>query len=141
EALAKRCELRRVSVCRCRSEEPDHRHRWLLPSRAPHLGREQQTAATEQCNELTPLAVEHRGLPPLCAISAADWPVRSVFRTPSLPQGGLQVLGANLKCSESRDWAACPSYGSTPNQDSGSRLRTHPILRLARRETPSAKRM
>src|SRR5262249_44710920 len=34
------------------------------------------------------------GLPPLCAISAADWSVRSVFRTPSLPQGGPQVLGA-----------------------------------------------
>jgi hypothetical protein len=33
---------------------------------------------------------------------AADWPVRSVFRTSSLPQGGPQVLGANLKCSESR---------------------------------------
>src|SRR5262249_50269952 len=57
----------------------------LLPSRALHLGRQQQTAATEQCNELTPLAVEHRGLPPLCVISAADWPVRSVFRTSSLP--------------------------------------------------------
>jgi hypothetical protein len=27
----------------------------------------------------------------------------------SLPQGGLQVLGANLKCSESRRWAAYPS--------------------------------
>jgi hypothetical protein len=33
---------------------------------------------------------------------AADWPVRSVFRTVSLPQGGAQVLGANLKCSESK---------------------------------------
>ncbi len=42
------------------------------------------------------------GLPPLCAISAADWPVRSVFRTSSLPQGGPQVLGANLNRSESR---------------------------------------
>src|SRR5262249_24414033 len=28
----------------------------------------------------------------------------------SLPQGGPQVLGANLKCSESRCWA-CPSIG------------------------------
>jgi hypothetical protein len=28
--------------------------------------------------------------------------LRSVFRTPSLPQGGPQVFGANLKCSESK---------------------------------------
>jgi len=40
-------------------EKPHHRHRRLLPSRALHLGREQQAAATEQCNELTPLAAEH----------------------------------------------------------------------------------
>jgi hypothetical protein len=38
------------------------------------------------------------------AISAADWPVRSVFRSFSLPQGGRQVLGTDLKCSESA-WA------------------------------------
>src|SRR5262249_21479987 len=31
----------------------------------------------------------------------------SVFRNFSLPQRGRQVLGANLKCSESRRWA-CP---------------------------------
>src|SRR5262249_19068800 len=48
--------------------EPNPQHCRLLPSRAFHLGREQQTAATEQCNELTPLAVERRGLPPLCTI-------------------------------------------------------------------------
>jgi hypothetical protein len=35
-------------------------------------------------------------------ISAAGWPVRLFFRTSSLPQGGPQVLVANLKCSESR---------------------------------------
>src|SRR5215467_8083180 len=33
---------------------------------------------------------------------AADWPVRPVFRRFSLPQGGRQVLGAELKCSESK---------------------------------------
>jgi hypothetical protein len=32
---------------RCEVEKPDHRHRWLLPSRALHLGREQQTAPTD----------------------------------------------------------------------------------------------
>jgi hypothetical protein len=39
---------------------------------------------------------------------AADWPVRSVFRTSSLPQTGLQVLGANLKCSESEALGGLP---------------------------------
>jgi hypothetical protein len=39
---------------------------------------------------------------------AADWPVRSVFRTSSLPQGGPQVLGANLKCSESEALGGLP---------------------------------
>ncbi len=53
-------------------------------------------------DEVAPLHVRHGGLPPLCAISAADWPVRSVFRTSSLPQGGLHVLGADLNRSESR---------------------------------------
>src|SRR5262249_60701820 len=47
-------------------QPPHPPHGRLLPPRAPHLGRKQQAAATEQCNELTPLAVEHRGLPPLC---------------------------------------------------------------------------
>src|SRR5262249_43533515 len=74
------------------SEKSDHRHRRLLPSRALHLGREQQAAATEQCNELTPLAVEHRGLPPPCA-SAADWPLRSVFRTPACRRVARKSLG------------------------------------------------
>src|SRR5258708_38940902 len=68
-------------------EEPDHRHRRLLPSRAPRLGREQQAAATHQCDELTPLNIEHWGLPPRCALSAADW-VCPVFRTLSLLLGG-----------------------------------------------------
>src|SRR5262245_49335506 len=105
QTLAKCAQLVRQCVGRSGVKKSDHRHRWLLPSRALHLGREQQAAATEQCNELTPLAVEHRGLPPPCA-SAADWPLRSVFRTPSLPQGGPPVLGPNLNCSESRRWPA-----------------------------------
>jgi hypothetical protein len=36
----------------------------------------------------------------------ADRPVRSVFRTSNLGQRGRLVLGANLKCSESRGWPA-----------------------------------
>jgi hypothetical protein len=34
------------------------------------------------------------------------WRRRSVYRTLNLPQGGPQVLGAKLKCSESRRWPA-----------------------------------
>src|SRR5262249_3269620 len=39
---------------------------------------------------------------------AADGPVRSVFRSSSLPQVGPQVLGANLKCSESEALGGLP---------------------------------
>src|SRR5262249_27012286 len=48
----------------------------LLPPRALHLDREQQTAAADQSNELTPFYVEHGGLPPLCLL--ARRPARSV---------------------------------------------------------------
>jgi hypothetical protein len=40
-------------------EDANGRHLRLLPSRALHLCRKQQPAATEQCDELTPLHVEH----------------------------------------------------------------------------------
>src|SRR5262249_4642847 len=73
-------------------EDPDHRHRRLLPSRALHLDREQQTAATEQCNELTPLAVEHRGLPPLCAIGPPTDPCAQ----PSAPPACRRTAGESL---------------------------------------------
>jgi hypothetical protein len=41
------------------TQEPDYRHRRLSRTRAPHFGREQQTAASDQSNELTPFYVEH----------------------------------------------------------------------------------
>src|SRR5262245_37780092 len=63
EALAKCAQTARRRVRRCGVEKPDNRHRRLLPSRALHLGREQQTAATDQGDELTPLHVRHGGLP------------------------------------------------------------------------------
>src|SRR5262249_32313641 len=44
------------------AEKADHRHARLLPPRALHLHREQQTAAADQGNELTPRCVKH-GLP------------------------------------------------------------------------------
>src|SRR5262249_22446453 len=64
---------------RAPAQEPDGRQlRRLLRPCASHLGREQQTAATtDQSNELTPFK-EDRGLPPLCVIGAADWPVLSL---------------------------------------------------------------
>jgi len=65
-------EVLRECIGRVAVEKSNHRHRRLLPSRALHLGRKQQAAATEQCDELTPLHVRHGGLPPLRAISAAD---------------------------------------------------------------------
>src|SRR5262249_40591978 len=37
----------------------------LLPSRALHLGREQQSTASDQSNELTPLHVEHGDVSPM----------------------------------------------------------------------------
>src|SRR5262249_33046472 len=40
---------------RAAAEKPDHRHRRLLPSRALHLGGEQQAAAAEQRDELAAL--------------------------------------------------------------------------------------
>src|SRR5215471_13706813 len=45
------------------AEKADHRHSRLLPPRALHLHREQQTAAADQANELTPRCVEHGLLP------------------------------------------------------------------------------
>jgi hypothetical protein len=47
-------------------------------------------------------------------------------RTLSLPQSGRLVLGANLNCSESRRWAACPSCASTRTRIAhGERLDCH----------------
>src|SRR5262249_32657644 len=53
--------------CRGRTEVAGGRQpSRLLRTCVPHLGREQQTAASDQSNELTPFYVEHGGLPPLC---------------------------------------------------------------------------
>ena len=100
---------------RCGVHETDHRHRRLLPSGALHLGRKQKSAATDQCNELTPLHVEHGGLPPRC-VAPPTGPCAQSFAPSSLPQGGPQVLGANLKCSESEACGGLPL--NVPDQDS-----------------------
>jgi hypothetical protein len=63
-------------------KDSDDRHRRLLPPRAPYLDREQQAAATEQCDELTPLHVRHGDFLPY-ALSARR-PTRALgFPAPS----------------------------------------------------------
>jgi hypothetical protein len=57
---------------------------------------------------------------------AADRPVRSLYRTLSLPQGGRQVLGTDLKCSESepltqRSYAVIPISASSSTAVSAAR--------------------
>src|SRR5262249_16048919 len=50
------------------SDISDHRHRRLLRTRRKRPG----SRTAEQSDELATFHVEHRGLPPLCAIRAAD---------------------------------------------------------------------
>src|SRR5215471_4585432 len=54
--------VRRISE-RSTAENPDHRHRRLLRACTPCVGREQQAAASDQSDEVTPFYVEHGGLP------------------------------------------------------------------------------
>jgi hypothetical protein len=69
------------------------RIRWGCCARAPHLGREKQTAASDQSNELSPFYVEHGDFLPYLPISEPTGPFPSVYRTLSLPQsGGLGPL-------------------------------------------------
>src|SRR5262249_42419291 len=81
------------------AEKADHRHGRLLPPRALHFHREQQTAAADQGNELTPRRVEH-GLLPEPAVPA--------YRRLRMPRKRPQVLGVDLNRSESsRQPPAC----------------------------------
>jgi hypothetical protein len=68
-------------------EEPDYRHSLLLRTGPPDFDRKQQTARTEQCNELTPLRVEH-GDCPQRVMSVADQPGR-LFSAPSACRRGV----------------------------------------------------
>src|SRR5262249_32896193 len=79
---------------------------WLLPSRALHLGREQQAAATDQCDELTPRRVGH-GLHPEPAVPA--------YRRVRMPRKCPQVLGTDLNCSESGRPLILKSFYSAPD--------------------------
>src|SRR5262249_16599763 len=65
----------------------------LLRARPPDLDRKQQAARTEQCNELTPLRVKDGGLPPRCAISAADRSGRRFSAPPACRKGVGKSLG------------------------------------------------
>src|SRR5262249_38227509 len=95
QALAKRSELRRVPVWRCRSEEPDHRHRRVLSARPERARR----SRAEQCDELAPFYAEHGEFLPRPLASPPEPEsegdeCRSVSCTLSLPQRARQVLGA-----------------------------------------------
>jgi hypothetical protein len=59
QSVVERADKVHKQVRRCTIDETDHRHRQLLRLSEPHLGREQQTAATGQCNKLTPSDVGH----------------------------------------------------------------------------------
>src|SRR5215471_5023661 len=108
-----------------RVKKLDHRHRRLLPPRAPYLDREQQATATNQCDELTPLHVRHGDFLPYALFSAADRPIRSIFRHLSLPQRGRLVLGADMNRSESRRWPAPQSASSQTRIAHGEWLDGH----------------
>src|SRR5262249_48948797 len=111
--LRERSRIARGGICRPAVEKSDHRHRRLLPPRALHLDSEQQAAAPDQGNELTPFEVEHGHFLP-DALSESPTGPCPVFRSFSLPPRGWQVLGVDLNCSESRRRRPAPHVPLTP---------------------------
>ena len=94
EALAEGISVMHIFAGRCAVEKSDHRQRLL------------RRAASGQAAAAPPSSVMNlrrfmSSLGDFLPI-AADWPVCPVFRRFSLPQGGRQILGAELKCSESK---------------------------------------
>src|SRR5262245_40799616 len=57
------------------TEKSHHRHRRLLCARRQ---RPRDCCAAEQRDEVATFHVDHGGIPPRCAIRAADWPVLSL---------------------------------------------------------------
>src|SRR6516225_2467698 len=102
ETFTERGHITRSDFRSPRVQKLDHRHRRLLPPRAPYLDREQQAAATDQCDELTPLHVRHGDFLPYALSASPTGQCARFSGTISLPQRGRLVLGADLKCSESR---------------------------------------
>src|SRR5262245_25178880 len=93
QALAEGChEVRGVSE-RGVPQETNNRHRRLLPSRALHLGREQQAAATEQCDELTPLHVRHGDFLPYALLAPPTGPCAQSSAPPACRRAALKSLG------------------------------------------------
>src|SRR5262249_22002672 len=85
ETAAKRLQQVHRILGRTRAHESDHRHCRLLPSRALHLDREQQTAAPAQSNELTPLLVRHGDFLPYASSAPPTDPCTRFSGTISLP--------------------------------------------------------
>src|SRR5262245_26354737 len=79
-------------------QEPARRHRRLLPPRAAYLEREQQSAATEQCDELTPLHVRHGDFLPYALLArrptrALGFPApQPVTERPASPWGKPELF-------------------------------------------------
>src|SRR5262249_39059499 len=101
QSLAKCLQLtshcRRARVARQQKANPANRRVRLLRARREWP----RSRAAEQRDEIATFHVEHGDFLP-DALSALPTGPCPVFRSFSLPQGGRQVLGANLKCSESR---------------------------------------
>src|SRR5262249_49320613 len=64
---------RRVPGLNADKAEPQHLRLLRACRERPRSGR-----ATDQRDEIATFHFEHRGLPPLCVIGAADWPVLSL---------------------------------------------------------------
>src|SRR5262249_43532671 len=93
EALAKPAHPVRDRVRRCGVEEPDHRQRRLLRTRPPDLDRKQQTARTEQCNELTPVWVEHGDFLPYALLAPPTGPCAQSSTASACRRAARKSLG------------------------------------------------
>src|SRR6516165_8628957 len=98
EGVAERGHIVCHRIGRPEVYEPDHRHRRLLRACRERPRRR----AAEERDELATLHVEHGGLPPLCAISPPTDPCARFSGASASHLTDRQVLGANLKYSESR---------------------------------------
>src|SRR5262245_36096845 len=81
QALAERSDKVCGAGGRRAPEKTNHRHCRLLPPSAPYLDREQQAAATNQCDELTPLHVRHGDFLPYALSAPPTGPCARFFGT------------------------------------------------------------
>src|SRR5262245_56678478 len=81
QSLAECVDSGRRFTWRSAAQEPDHRYRRLLGACCKRPRRR----AADQRDEVAPFHVEHRGLPPLCAVSPPTDPCARFSGTISLP--------------------------------------------------------